>query len=216
MKDVTGILQTQVFRLLVIYILPGGLVVIPYYRILPFLYPKLLILVPNNDVLRGIALFCAATFVGMVLEDLGSRIERRWDNRDRNILDCWYTYLCLKFDREPVAVHYIAGVQMRLKFELSACCATILAAIPVVPFLCARTSIGFAVLTAIAALILAWYLMFEARSSHEVLHKVRVKLCEIYTPTAPATAANPIPAPAKPAPKRPKAKRPAKKRSASR
>lgn len=215
MKDVTGVLQTQALRLLIVYILPGGLVVIPYYRILPFLYPKVLILVPSNDVLRGIGLFCAATLVGMILEDLGTRLERRWNNVNENVAKYWYKYLSLKFDHEPVGIRQATDLQMRLKFELSACCATVLAAIPVVPFLGARTSIWFAAVTAVAALILAWYLWFEARSSYEVLHKIRMHLCDAYAQeVAVAPTRNPASTTAKPVVT--PSKRLAKKRSTRR
>lgn len=180
MKDLTEAFKSDVFRLLVIYVLPGGLLVYPCYRVLLELHPIIAGYMPGNTASRIAVLTALATVAGMFLEDLGSLLERGFDwvrqECGEDVNGEWGKYLKCAFKAEPVGQRYIRTIVLRMKFELSMTSVmfvlligSCLVTLPqeLVPLTCKlRTSM----------LVVGLFCAFQAYLSTGVLHNTRERL----------------------------------------
>lgn len=115
--------KSELFRPLVTLVLPGGVASAPYLILAACLIPSVRTFgheYPSTSV--AIALACIVG-IGLVLEDVGSRIEYRWDKRlnkrHADHLVTWDKYLQLKMRDEIVGQRYLRTLLVRLKFELA-------------------------------------------------------------------------------------------------
>ncbi len=179
----------SVNRLVLELFLPGFFATFPYIYII-FSNPKLHELINRSDGLFLAIVFAQSLAIGMVLEDIGTRVEDYFDKFYRGSKgfkdydEVWDKYLKLKLSGNSfyIGENYISKVVNMLKFELSFS----LALIPM--------SVGLLVLNAQESfisnpyLIFLWfvllplglscYLIFEARSSVLNLHKERKRVIE--------------------------------------
>jgi hypothetical protein len=117
------------FRPLATLVLPGLIALTPVaVAIIWSLAPMRLFVQANQGVTIG-TIIALGIFCGLVLEDIGARIEdwlfRRRFRDDKEARDKdWYDYLRLASNVEPVGLRYISTLVLRLKFELGSCSAT--------------------------------------------------------------------------------------------
>jgi hypothetical protein len=138
-------------------------------------------------VLAVTVLLVAAIMVGLLLEDVGSRVEAElWDNRlkrrDPNFGGYWDSYLRLEYekDKEPLGQHYMRTILLRMKFELSFAIA-LLIALPGFVVMSVAVHSGGALAISLESVGLAAvsaYLFYESFSSAAVLARVRKLLVE--------------------------------------
>src|SRR6266478_1564461 len=123
MKELFAAFNTDFFRALTTLIIPGAIAVSTWSVQLVLTFDPLKNLVKQNHVETAFVLFIVVVFIGLVIEDIGSRIESFLDSRaDRDTqgehTKEWYDYLRTVFICEPIGRRYIRTLVTRLKFEL--------------------------------------------------------------------------------------------------
>ena len=123
---------SEVFRPLVTLLIPGAIAISTWFVGLLWHFHDLQSLVHNNHADVALVLVLAMTFAGLVLEDLGARVETHWDarkdKRDGKHVDNWYAYLRTAFKADPIGRRYLRALVLRLKFELGIAFAMVSAA----------------------------------------------------------------------------------------
>ena len=112
--------------------------------------------------------------VGLVLEDIGARIEQHWDKKI-NAKGSWVSYLKLELRDELVGQRYLRTVLTRLKFELAFAPALISFAIGIIWLQCLYdlwTGRAF-VISLTFILILSLYSLYESYCSSKCLDDTR-------------------------------------------
>ena len=179
-------LDREVFRPFVTLILPGAAGLVPYVFVLARQGPGIVDFAGTETTSAGLILFFAAAAIGLILEDLGSWLETRWDNRlkksDSTHEEIWLKYLTLRYktDEEPLGQHYLRTVLLRLKFELSFGIGLVFA-LPGVVWLGiddALTRSGTFIVVALLLLV-ALYLLRESWDSVKTLAKHRSNLVQV-------------------------------------
>ena len=183
---------SEVFRPLVTLLIPGAIAISTWFVGLLWHFHDLRTLVFNNHAEVGMVLVLAMTFAGLVLEDMGARVETLFDSRKERQNgkhhDNWYAYLRTAFKADPIGRRYVRTLVLRLKFELG---------------------IAFAMLSAGAGLMWLWSLGLSGRvvtvaellcvaftalgflegwSTHDTLAKNRANLLEEIRIVPPARA----------------------------
>jgi hypothetical protein len=159
-------------------IAPGMMVLYPYLIVLGHYNGNLWTAVAEPNASIGLLILIAAIAIGMVIENIGSRIEVSWDN-EPNSDESWYGYLAY-IGKEPIGFRYISTIVVRLKFELATLVSSI-AVIPSIIWLAAlnRFSACWQCCLIISLLVgFAFYFGFEARTSARLLAKTRKKIME--------------------------------------
>jgi hypothetical protein len=178
MKDVLSAFGSEVFRPLVTLVLPGAVTITPYFIALIQRWPGFYLLAAANHTEAAFVLLFAALFLGLVIEDIGARIETEFDElakKNSDFEEIWFSYLTYTFEREPPGRNYVRALVIRLKFELGSGIALLLA-IPgvflvVLPYPAADWWIS-----AVLVLLSGYLGFFEARATHGTLAKVRKQL----------------------------------------
>lgn len=116
---------SEVFRPLVSLLLPGSLALSTWVIALTWKYPHLRELMSQNHTETAVLLTLAVTFAGMVIEDLGTRVEVMFDDwsddkSGEQHTQNWYAYLRTSFQSDPIGRRYARSLVLRLKFELGA------------------------------------------------------------------------------------------------
>jgi hypothetical protein len=179
MKDVFAAFGSEVFRPLITLLLPGLIALSSWSVALFQWYPPFWTIAAANHAETGILVALAALFVGLVIEDLATRIEttvfdgvREHASRGKHFRN-WFQYLRIAFKTEPAGRRHLRNVVMRLKFELGAAIAL---------FSC------FLGLQRVAmpadlrwwlckiSIALSFYLVLEGWATHGVLARLRSEL----------------------------------------
>lgn len=183
MKELFAAFNRDFFRALATLIIPGSIALSSWAVYLVLRFERLKVLVSNNHIETAFPLFILMVFIGLVIEDIGSRIEARMDtSADRATngqhTKDWYSYLKTAFVCEAIGRRYIRTLVTRLKFELGTSVRLLIADVGVVilyvdSLLSLRALIVFLALS----LVLAGYLaLVEARASHRLLAKARTEM----------------------------------------
>jgi hypothetical protein len=173
---------SEVFRPLVSLLIPGAIAISTWFVGLVWHFPDLQTLVHNNHADVGIMLVLAMTFAGLVLEDMGARVESRWDTRkdmkDQRHIDNWYAYLRTAFKADPIGRRYVRALVLRLKFELGTVFAMLSAGLGILWLW--YLGLGFRVVVASELLCISFMVwgFFEGRSTHDTLAKNRENLLQ--------------------------------------
>ncbi|SRR6266851_835580 len=122
--------------------------------------------------------FLASIAAGLLVEDIGSRIESRFLDKRLGAQPTfsthseeWNQYLRLVFKTEPVGQRYLRAILLRFKFELGTSIALLSSSIGL---LLTTLSLCKALTWFVVFIAIAAYLIFvEARSSHRLLSKIR-------------------------------------------
>jgi hypothetical protein len=171
---------SEVFRPLVTLLIPGALAISTWFVGLLWHFHDLRNLVYNNHAETGLVLVAAMTFAGLVLEDMGARVETWCDSRkeqqDGKHRDNWYAYLRTAFEADPIGRRYVRTLVLRLKFELGIAFAMLSAGGGLLWLWSMGLSykvVGVAEL--LCLLFTAWGLL-EGWSTHDTLAKNRANL----------------------------------------
>ena len=185
MKELFSAFNTDFFRALTTLIIPGALAVSTWSIQLVLTFGPLKNLIKDNHVESALVLFIAVVFVGLVIEDIGARIESLLDThadgetQGKHTKD-WYEYLRTAFVCEPIGRRYIRTLVTRLKFERGTTIAILIADTGlVVLWVGGFSSYRLSIILLLLSLLVAAYLEFlEAPASHRLLGKARSELLE--------------------------------------
>ena len=135
-------------------------------------------IVKNNHTETAFVLMLISVFVGIVIDDLGMRIESLWLDRQRDARTKglhfaeWWEYLRKPFEIEPSGRRHLRTMVIRLKFELGVPIGLALG----LPGVWLNATYRSASLISVLALSLGVYLLIEAASTHEELGNLRHEL----------------------------------------
>jgi hypothetical protein len=179
MKELFSAFGSTVFFPLVSLVLPG-LTAIAAWFVLLMRTTGVQAIVKQNHTETAFVLMLVSVFVGIVIDDLGMRIESAWLDRQRDArtkglhFEEWWGYLRQPFEIEPSGRRHLRNLVARLKFELGVPVALLLA-VPAV-WLNDSSRGEPAALMTFLAMCLGTYLLIEASSTHEVLGTLRHEL----------------------------------------
>ncbi len=122
--DYQDALNREFFRPFATLVAPGATLIAPFCLVALHYYPDLSDLWKASSGSALLALTVLTVAAGLVLEDIGARIEMLWDRKieykDGTHKSTWESYLRLVYDpgHEPIGQHYLRSIVLRLKFEL--------------------------------------------------------------------------------------------------
>lgn len=172
-------------RSLLTVILPGMVAIGPWLLLAMIWFPKLADAYEEFSVPFHIAAFGLAVVAGSAFEELGSYLEKRWDNsmalqpepkpEHDWVSRGWCAYLSKSYGGEPVVYRYLSRKVTALYFELGMMCAMPIALLgsafltaAVIPGAnCVALFIGL-----VAGLAFCW-LWRSARHTHQLLCETR-------------------------------------------
>ena len=183
--DITNTFKSEVFKPVVITLIPGGLAILPYVLCIYLSSDALKEFFELHQLAIAVTYVLCAIAIGMIIEDFGSRVEVLYDK----IIDGkagsthnadWDKFLKTSFDPQPIGLAYVEIVVMRFKFELSFSISLIIAII------------GFAILNhshnivsggiqfyiILTTVLLVSYLLYEAYSAAKLLGRTRALLLQ--------------------------------------
>jgi hypothetical protein len=177
MKEIFSAFGSEVFRPLATIVIPGAMAITTWFVVVLQRFPSFRNLAEANHTETALLLALASIASGLLVEDIGSRIESRWF--DKQLVkqpsfshhdDEWDQYLRLTFTIEPVGQRYLRTILLRFKFEVGTAVALLLSC----PGLF-WTSVAYpwTLLWFSVCVTLAWGLLFEAQCSHQLLSEVR-------------------------------------------
>jgi hypothetical protein len=178
--DPTSAVRTDALPVLATVVGPGAVVTAPYLAAVGLQFQDL------KPVLEHEALVLTSTalvwvIAGFIVESVGSYVEVYWIDRGRKdhdaMIESWWRYLRIAWDKEPTGQHYLRKMLVSFKFELNMFVA-LLGCIPGVVLLGVQHRItDLTAAGACAFLILAASLLFNyATGSAQVLADLRMEL----------------------------------------
>jgi hypothetical protein len=193
-----SLLNSEIYRPVVTTLIPGFVAITPFFFLIIKSSSMLTKLMNDNiGLTTGVFILIAIT-VGLLLEDIGSEIEVRWDaciqkdDSSIKVNDDWYKYLRTTFDIEPIGQRYLRTMTMRMKFELAMVPALLFAIIGITWIEWVYHSFGGVALHIIwlVCLILVSWLLYQSYHSSKILIKLRSELLKgvIRQPPAPVPA----------------------------
>jgi hypothetical protein len=180
MKEILSGFGSEVFRPFVTLLLPGAISISSWVVAALWGCDSIRKIVdPNRGETLGVVVLLAL-FFGLICDDLGARLESGWlDKRTTDGLpkekheENWYRYLRLAFTVEPVGHRYLRTLVLHLKFELDAGVAFVMA-LPGIWWL--PLTYGCRTALTLPVIVAVLYLIFEGRSTHEVLRRLRLEM----------------------------------------
>ena len=173
---------SEVFRPLVTLLIPGAIAISTWFVGLLWHFHDLRTLVFNNHAEVGLVLVLAMTFAGLVLEDMGARVEdwldTRKDKREGKQRDNWYAYLRTAFKADPIGRRYVRSLVLRLKFELGIAFAMLSAGGGVLWLWSMGLTCKAVLITELLCLLFTAWGFLEGWSTHDTLAKNRANLLE--------------------------------------
>src|SRR6478752_7991876 len=129
--------QSEVFRPLVTLLIPGALALSSWLIALTWRFQSLKSVMAGHTSETYLILFFVITCLGIVIEDLGARIELHFDKLANQKTDGkhdeqWFGYLRTAFVSEPIGRGYIRSLVLRLKFQIGILLSSIVAGLGVV------------------------------------------------------------------------------------
>jgi hypothetical protein len=179
--DPTSTVRTDALPAIATLVIPGGVASVPYAWLALDVAPALKAYLVTHDGIATLIAVLVSIAVGFVLESAGSYaevylIDRRRSDHEQ-MLNIWWRYLRIAWDKEPIGQRYLRRLLVTFKFELNMFVA-IVCAIPGVLLLAAnerlRCDAWVAVL--VGMLIAAGLFFWAARGSANVLAKLREEL----------------------------------------
>jgi len=173
--DISSTLKNEIFRPLTTIVIPGAFSIAPFLAVLIHHFPKFRQFARADSVPFLLMLLFAITAAGLVLEDIGSRIEDCWDfhlnKKYPGRREFWSDYLRLKIQDEYVGQRYLRTIYTRLKFELSMFPGLSIFLIGLIWANCLTNTLAFWPMLGVIAFVLAViaYLVYESYNSAYVL-----------------------------------------------
>jgi hypothetical protein len=173
---------SEVFRPLVTLLIPGTIAISTWFVGLLWHFHDLQTLVHNNHAEADLVLVLAMTFVGLVLEDMGARVESwmdsRRDEQSGKQFDNWYAYLRTAFKADPIGRRYLRTLVLRLKFELGTAFAMLSAGCGLLWLWHMGLNGTVVVVSELLCTVFAVLGFLEAWSTHDTLARNRANLLE--------------------------------------
>ena len=173
---------SEVFRPLVTLLIPGAIAISTWFIGLLWHFHDLRTLVFNNHAEVGIVLVLAMTFAGLVLEDMGARVETCFDSRkgkqDGKHSDNWYAYLRSAFKADPIGRRYVRSLVLRLKFELGIAFAMVSAGAGLLWLWSMGLSCKAVLIAELLCVLFTAWGFLEGWSTHDTLAKNRANLLQ--------------------------------------
>jgi hypothetical protein len=185
MKELFAAFNTDFFRALSTLVIPGGIAVSTWSIQLLLIFEPLKRLVSQNHVEASLVMFLIIVFAGLVIEDIGARLEDAMDQRaveatkGKHRQD-WYAYLRTAFVCELIGRRYIRTLVTRLKFELGTAVGILIGNIGlIVLWIEGFVSYKFSLIVLMLSLLIAAYLaLLEAPASHRLLATARSEMLD--------------------------------------
>ncbi len=184
-KELFAAFNADFFRALTTLVIPGSIALSTWTVDLSLRFQALRSLISENHVETAFILFIAVIFVGLVIEDLGARIETSLDKKCDKATggkhtDDWYAYLKTAFICEPIGRRYIKTLVTRMKFELGTAVGILAADVGlVVLWAQGLLTCGLSAVLLSVSLAVAIYLgAVEAPASHRLLAKARAVMLD--------------------------------------
>jgi len=121
--DFAHVLKNEIFRPLAIVFIPGATAIGPWVLIFGHYSKKIRWFWDLYPTAVNVMIFVAVMAIGLILEDIGSRIEITWDNflnaKHPERKGKWKQYLQLNIQDELVGQRFLRTIYIRFKFELS-------------------------------------------------------------------------------------------------
>lgn len=182
MPNLFSAFTSEVFRPLVTLLLPGAIAISTWFIGLLWQFPELKKAVFENHTETGLVLVLAMTFAGMILEDMGTRLESALDSRrERQTgthLANWNAYLRTAFSTDLIGRRYIRTLVLRLKFEFGTAFAMLIAGMGTLWLWSMGLSCKLAIVSLGLCVVFALWLFFEGSCTHELLAKNHANLLE--------------------------------------
>jgi hypothetical protein len=182
MKEIFTAFGSEVFRPLATIVIPGAMAISIWFVVLLQRFPSFRNLVKANHTETSLLLALTSIAVGLLVEDIGSRIESRWFDKHLSGKpgfsghdEEWNRYLRLTFSIEPVGQRYLRTILLRFKFEVGTAVALLLSSLGL--FFTGLT-FWWSLLWSSLCVAIALGLLFEARCSHQLLSEVRHEILE--------------------------------------
>jgi hypothetical protein len=179
--DPTSTVRTDAIPAIATVIAPGAIASSPYLWAALSSAEQIRGFLDRHEAVAVAAAIVAWVVAGFSVESLGSYVEVHWIDRARSdhkeLLETWWRYLRIAWNKEPIGQHYVRRLLVTFKFELNMFVAT-LATIPGVLALSFMHGISeLATAFTIIGLLFAASLAFKAaKDSAQVLADVRTKL----------------------------------------
>ena len=194
MPNLFSAFTSDVFRPLVTLLIPGAIAISTWFVGLLWYFHDLRVLVFNNHTEVGLVLVLAMTFARLVLEDMGARVESKFDmcreSQSGRQLDDWYAYLRTAFNADPIGRRYLRTLVLRLKFELGISFSMISAGIGLLWLWHLGLSCGTVLITELLCTLFAGWGFLEGWSTHDTLARNRANLLKEIRIVPPAQAAD--------------------------
>jgi hypothetical protein len=187
-KEITAAFQSEVFKSIATVFVPGSFSLSTLSMALWQRHPAIQ---KTAEAHPGLATTVAVLVVltcGLITEDLGARLEQRFDRRLKeqpgyeNHYEQWFDYLRIAFEKEPVGHRYLKDLVLRLKFELGMAVASFWSAV-FAP--CLEMSWCWRALIAGVVLLMALFFAHEAKCSNRTLSDLRRELLLKYGDSRP-------------------------------
>lgn len=120
--DISSVFKTEVFRPIVITLVPGLMAVVPYLFIVHYYFPNIASLFSKHSSAFIIVVLLVCIAFGQILEDFGSLIETamwKWVVGSKHDNEIWNEFLRTHFVKEPIGLRYMRTIVLRMKFENS-------------------------------------------------------------------------------------------------
>lgn len=176
-------LRSDVFRTVLVIIIPGLVAGVPLLFILEHFAPGTLKYMSANPTLASFLVLFGASTLGMIATQFGTRIEVWWIDRDlaEEVVDFesdWMRYLRCTLPDDLVAKGYINGRVLHLQFELAMSAAFVMfcAASTWAWSLHRSCTCGSLQTYLLIGLAAAIYFAYEAKSTAKLLARLRKEL----------------------------------------
>lgn len=179
-----GTLKSEIYRPFVSVVIPGVFASAPYVLASVVSYSAIYEIAVDAPLLAWFAYSVIVVFAGMIMEDIGGRIEQiiDWwlDKKDPERKVQWRTYLKLRMEAEYVGQRYLRGLVTRLYFELAMLPSLVVFVLGVALMTSVRPDFETGATKAMFVLvpILMLFLFFEAVRSIKVIGSIRCAMIE--------------------------------------
>ncbi|MFC6925222.1 hypothetical protein, partial [Microbulbifer taiwanensis] len=187
--DLIGGLKTEVFRPVIMLMVPGLVVGVPTLFVLQHYQPGLFDFIESHPTLSTFIGFIAATILGVLTYEFGTNIEAKIidkciekkgekDDIYATFIDDWYLFLRCTLPERSVAQEYISERVLYLKFELGMAAA----AIPCLLFSFWAWKIrddfsgGWFAVLVVTLIVVFLYFLYESYQSGKVLARLRKEI----------------------------------------
>jgi hypothetical protein len=177
-------------KVLLQLVIPGLIAVFPWFLLFIDTHAHAKQYFQHNTNITIITVVFISLIVGILLENLGGRLEvevfDKWNKaKDSNYDQTWDQFLQMKYKGdEPIGQRYLRNILFRMKFELSSCIAVFIMALGLtilnLNFPILSNNLNAICCILILPVSLSCYFFYEAYSSSKILARTRKLLVEKY------------------------------------